>query len=434
MARQPSPMRRRVMLWLLGYMALMTVAVFSAANYLHERAEHMVWRTLLNTELDSMLAHAAREPDYHWQDSDTLRLYRLDAANAPLALRDLHAGLHDGVDVEGKQGAVMVRDTVQGRLALVLDITDFAALERFNTRLVLVLGVTLLAITLVMGAYGMARLVRPLSDLARNIGALRPERAGQRVVVDPRGSAELYVIADAVNDYLYRNQKFMERERAFIDSASHELRTPAAVIAGATELAMGQNDMAGVRPQLARIYRTVRGVEQLITLLLTLAKDPARLAAISDRIRLDHMLPEIVEDHRHLCEGKGLRVILGRMAACEVVAPEAIVQAAIGNLLRNAIENSDRGEIVLSVTAPCTVSIADPGHGMSPEEISAIYTRMARDAGRDGGGIGLDLIARLCEHLGWKLKLDSGLGRGTIATLDMSASVSASSGASQSHD
>lgn len=434
MAKQPSPMRRRVMLWLLGYMALMTVAVFSAANYLHERAEHMVWRTLLNTELDSMLAHAAREPDYRWQDSDTLRLYQLDAANAPPALRDLHAGLHDGVDVEGKQGAVMVRDTVQGRLALVLDITDFAALERFNTRLVLVLGVTLLAITLVMGAYGMARLVRPLSDLARNIGALLPERAGQRVVVDPRGSAELYVIADAVNDYLQRNQEFIERERAFIDSASHELRTPVAVIAGATELAMGQNDVAGVRPQLARIHRTVRGVEQLITLLLTLAKDPARLAAISDRIRLDHLLPEIVEDHRHLCEGKDLRMILGAMAACEVVAPEAIVQAAIGNLLRNAIENSDRGEIVLSVTAPCTVSIADPGHGMSPEEISAIYTRMARDAGRDGGGIGLDLIARLCEHLGWELKLDSGLGRGTTATLDMSASVSTANGASQSHD
>ncbi len=154
----------------------------------------------------------------------------------------------------------MVRDTMQGRLALVLDITDFEELERFNTRLVLVLGLALLVITLAMGAFGVARLVRPLSDLARNIGALRPERTGQRVVVDPRGSAELYVIADAVNDFLQRNQRFIERERAFVDSASHELRTPVAVIAGATELAMEKQDIDAVRPQLARIHRTVRGL------------------------------------------------------------------------------------------------------------------------------------------------------------------------------
>ena len=98
-----------------------------------------------------------------------------------------------------------------------------------------------------------------------------------------------------------------------------------------------------------------------------------------------------------------------------------IVQAAIGNLLRNAIENSDRGRIVVRLEAPATVVIEDPGHGMSPEEISAIYARMARGGGNGNDGIGLDLIARLCEHLGWALAFVSQPERGTTTTLTFAA-------------
>jgi signal transduction histidine kinase len=168
---------------------------------------------------------------------------------------------------------------------------------------------------------------------------------------------------------------------------------------------------------MQRIARNVRQIEQLISLLLILAKDPERLAAASDAVALDELLPEIVEDHRHLTHGKDLALQLGPAAAVRVTAPVAIVQAAIGNLLRNAIENSDRGVIDIRLDADATVTITDPGHGMSPEEISRIYAQLARGEGRDGGGIGLDLIARLCEHLGWQLDIDSAPERGTVARL-----------------
>ena len=226
------------------------------------------------------------------------------------------------------------------------------------------------------------------------------------------------MIADAVNGYLQRNERFVERERAFIDSTSHELRTPIAVIGGATELALAEPGVpAAARNHLLRIDRTARDVEQLVGLLLVLAKDPARLARISDRVALDQILPEIVADHGHLARDKDLELVIEPLPACEVTAPLIIVQAAIGNLLRNAIENSDRGTIRIRLQPDATVVIEDPGHGMSPEEISRIYARIARGGGRQGGGIGLDLIARLCEHLGWELRIESDMGRGTVATL-----------------
>ncbi|KRG63480.1 histidine kinase [Stenotrophomonas humi] len=419
-------LRRKLLGWLGAYLALITLAVFGAANYVHEHAEHAVWRSLLNTELDSILAHMRVDADYHWQDSDTLFFFDGSSSRPlPDSLAELKPGLHDGALLEGRKSAAMVRDTSDfGRVVLVLDITDFAELEHFATRWALFAGIALVLVTLLMAWVGMNRLVRPLSTLAQDIGALQPELRGQKVTVSSGGSAELEVIAGALNDYLRRNEHFVERERMFISTTSHELRTPIAVIGGAAELALEQPELPmKARKQLQRIRNTTVGVEQLIQLLLVLARDPAKLAAMSELVALDQLLPEIVEDHLYLASGKELELVLQKLDECRVLAPLGVVQAAIGNLLRNAIENSDRGVIRLAVSARAVITIEDPGHGMSPEEVAQVYARMAKGERNMRAGIGLDLIARLCDHLGWKLDIQSQPERGTRVTLDMSSSL-----------
>ena len=418
-------LRRQLLGWLVVYVALITLAVFSAANYVHEHAEHAVWRSLLNTELDSIIGQMRVDPGYHWQDSDTLHFYTHgEPGGIPGDLAKLRPGLHDGALLGGKQAAVMVRDTTDfGRVVLALDISDFGELEHFVTRWALLAGIGLLLVTLLMAWVGMTRLVRPLSVLAQDIAELRPERRRQQVRVDKRGSTELEVIAGALNDYLQRNEHFVERERAFISTASHELRTPIAVISGAAELALEQPGLPErARQQLQRVRSTAAGVEQLIQLLLVLARDPAKLAAMSELMALDELLPEIAEDHRHLAKGKELELVLVELAPCQILAPMAVVQAVVGNLLRNAIENSDRGVVRLCVSADAVLTIEDPGHGMSPEEVAQVYARMTKGERNPGAGIGLDLIARLCDHLGWQLEIHSQRDRGTRVTLDMSNS------------
>lgn len=411
---------RRTFWWLLAYIAVATSAAFLAVGYLHERAEQAVWAALLETELDNIVGRMRGEPEYRWQDSDTLRLYAGDDAMPDVLLRAA-PGLLDELDIGGRNSVVLVRDDPElGRLALALDITDFEALEQFVARWSAIVAAGLVAITLVMASLASRRLFAPLRRLAQDIGRLRPEATAQRVDVDAHGSSELFVIANALNGYLSRHEQFVERERVFIDTASHELRTPMAVIAGATELALQQAGLPdAARVQVLRAHRTARDVEQLISLLLVLAKDPGKLAGSGDRIALDELIPEIVDDHRHLMQGKDLDIDAGSLAHCEVVAPIGIVQAAIGNLLRNAIENSDQGTIRIRLDADATVTIDDPGHGMAPEEIARIYAQMARSTGRGGGGIGLDLLARLCAHLGWRLSIESTPGRGTRAVLSM---------------
>lgn len=416
-----SSLRRRLLIGLFAYVALLSAAVGVHGWIVNERAEHLVWTTLLDSELDFVLERLAREPGYRWGNTRSLAYYDShDAGGLPDALRNVPTGVHDEVMLDGLPKVVLLRDVGDRRVGLALDIAEFE--QREMDLGIGVLGSALMMIALLGIAVALAanRLVRPVTELATQIGRLRPDATGQRITVAGESNAEIESITTVLNDYLQRHERFVERERAFIDSASHELRTPISVIAGASAIALQSSaDVPAIHGQLLRIQRTSREIEQLINLLLVLAKDPARLARAHDRVSLADLLPEIIEDHRYLTRDKDLSITLVASGDQEVVAPLAIVQSAIGNLLRNAIENSDRGTITVSLRSPATVVIEDPGHGMSPEEIAAVYARLARGSSRDGTGIGLSFLSRLCEHLDWKLDIASTQGRGTIATLAM---------------
>ena len=417
--RQRPSLRRRLLAWLFGYIAVLSLILIVSGAVLYEQAERTAWHSLLNAEMDRHLQREAEDPGYRWRDGHDLRLFRWDGAPLPPDdVAPMGPGLHDDVWVEGKLSVVLVRDSPEGRLALALDITQFETVEiNVGVRALLLLLLAVLALGALL-AVAIGRSVRPLATLADAIARLRPERGRQRIETGPQDSRELQVIADAFNDYLQRNERFVERERAFIDTASHELRTPIAAISGAAQLAAQQQDLnPAAREQVQRVRHGAQQVEQLIALLLVLAKDPKRLAAAADRIDLHELVPEIVDDHRYLCREKQLEVQVDQLAHSEIVAPMAVVRAAIGNLLRNAIEHSDSGTVHVRLDADAGVTIADPGHGMDPEEVARIYARLAHGESRDGGGIGLDLIARLCEHLGWRLDIHANPDGGTVATL-----------------
>lgn len=415
--RQPS-LRSRLLLALLAYVVLLSFVVIAQGNLVHERAERLVWRAMLNSELDHAIERMRDEPGYRWTDTHTMALYDTRDPALPAALRRFGPGLHDDVAIGGRVYVILVRSVGARTLLLRLDVTDFERREMHTGVNVVGAALGLIVLLGLIVAWMANRLVRPLSRMAQQIGALRPDLPSQHVDLSEPASSELHVIADALNDYLQRNARFVERERAFIDTASHELRTPVAVISGSAELALQQAGLSpAARQHLDRIRRTARDVEQLISLLLVLAKDPSRLARSNEHVALDQLLAAIVEDHRHLTRAKALTIVLAPMPSIEIAAPLPIVQAAIGNLLRNAIEHSDRGEIMVRLESPARVVIVDPGHGMAPDEISAIYARIARGGGNRGDGIGLDLIARLCEHLGWSLSIASDEGRGTTTTL-----------------
>lgn len=209
-------------------------------------------------------------------------------------------------------------------------------------------------------------------------------------------------------------------------ASATKLRTPIAVIAGAAEV-LGQRLGADptLRTPLRRIAQAAGGVEQLTRLLLVLAKEPARLKAAAEVFDLAEILPDLVEDHRHLCADRALALELGPLAPTRLQAPAAIVHVAVGNLVRNAIENSGEGSIRLDVEPAGVVNVRNPGSGLAAEEIGRLYAQRARRGDGHGAGLGLALIGRICDHLGWTLSFLPAEDGGTHARLDLRASLAA---------
>lgn len=415
-------LRRHVGAGLAGYILLLFATILLHGYVVSEHTQRRVRESLLHAEFDHLIDRSRGDAGSTRRDDGMLQLFT-PGPGMPAQLASLPPGIHGDVVVGGRERMLLVRDVEGERWVLAL---DTGGPEHRGTALsaaVLIPALLLVALLSAVSIRSVGRLVRPPEHLTDPADALDSRGGRQRLPLAAGASRELTVTTGAMNRYPERNEHYIKRERAFLDSASHELRTPIAVIAGAAQNALNDAQLAATtRVQILRIQQTADEMENLIALLLILARDPLRLTRTSERVALHELLPHIVEDHRYLCAGKALHLHLGTLEAVELAAPPGLVRAAIGNLLRNAIENSDHGCIVIAIGANGVVRIDDPGRGLTAEEISAIYSRLARGGERDGDGIGLALIGRLCEHLGWRLEFVSRPGEGSQVTLDLSRS------------
>jgi signal transduction histidine kinase len=214
--------------------------------------------------------------------------------------RDLpvrYAGYPLGVtEDEGSDGIhVGVFDTSAGRLAFVIDLRDIEQLER---HLNLFLALTALAGTLLAGWLGWmlaGAALAPLGRLAGEVEAL-PATPTQTRLRDHVSHDELGRLAGAIDDYQARLLDADRHEQAFLADASHELRTPVAVVQGAAEVLL---DDAGDDPaRTARLQRLERGVQELADLLETLLgiarRKPLRLEPVDAAALLGEAAASVV--------------------------------------------------------------------------------------------------------------------------------------------
>lgn len=423
---QPRDLRARLALGLLGYALLLGALVGGIGLLMFETVEREAWRALLEVEMARVIALRQAAPEFAFSPTDSLSL-AVTPISASASGSGVFAGLGPGLHhalVDGERRlAVLVRDQGEDRLYLSFDITELERRER--TLGLLVAGLALVA-ALALGLLGWqlaGTLLAPLRRLAAEVAAIDP-RSDARPLPELRsGGPEIALIRAAINGYIERQASHLRREREFVDSAGHELRTPIAVISGAAELALGHRGLPeSVRRQLRRILLSARGAEQLANVLLVLAKDPSRLAESADRIHLDEVLLDIIDDHRHLCPQGALELRVETLAPCEILAPIGVLQVAVGNLLRNALEHSHRGVVRVGLDPPGVFWVEDPGSDLRPEDIARIYASRARE-GAQSSGIGLPLVRRIAEHLGWRIEFASSGGGGTRALLDLRASL-----------
>ena len=217
------------------------------------------------------------------------------------------------------------------------------------------------------------------------------------------GDKDLQGLEDAINDLLSRMHDAYRQQAQFVSDASHELRTPIAVIQGYVRMLdrWGKDDEKVLEESIAAIKAETEHMKTLVEQLLFLARgDSGRQQLSPEDMDLAALMAEVLEEYRMIDEGHEWRQ--GRMEPAPVSADPALIKQAARVLVDNAIRYTpEGGSIRLSAGAAgdqCWLEVQDGGIGIAAEDVPRIFDRFFRAdpaRARQSGGTGLGLsIAR----------------------------------------
>lgn len=343
------------------------------------------------------------------------------AASLPPSLRERAGGLPPGrheLDARGSELFVSVSAPLPGPgqpLFVVYHIPD----GPFGAWMPAVLlgALSVLVGGVLLGALTARRMAKPLSDLAATVEATPPSELAEALSAS-RLPRELEILAVRLCASLRALDEHAARDQRFTRYASHELRSPVAVIKGAAELlrATPEAGERRVKRPLERIERATADMEAIIETFLWLARERVGAEA-SPPQALAPIVEQVVERHRHLAAGKPVAVRVERRSDLAVAAPPGVIGIVVGNLVANALHYTERGEVSITIEERAVV-VADTGPGMGGEELESSAASFVRGEKSVGCGLGLSIIRSLCDRFGWKLRIESEVGAGTRATLE----------------
>ncbi len=331
----------------------------------------------------------------------------------------LPPGVHERVH-DGRRTLSVGKTVVEDGLLYVIFDQAHDPVVRLQKRLLgIALWVGLIALLLDLGlALWLSQVVmRPVERLARNIAAIAPGRRREPLLT-AQDQQEIAVIARAFDATLARFDEFAERERAFTRDASHELRTPLAVIASGMQLMDSDPKLAPEqRTRLARAQAAAAQMQALVEGLLFLSRGEERGRAIA-AFSVGGLLHEAVRTLTVAAGRRAPAISLSITQDHELSVPRGLLLCVVNNLLRNALDHSQSRRIDVSLAGP-RLSIQDYGRGIDAPAQALVFEPDMRGPDSLGEGVGLNLVKRICDRLGWRIALASAAGAGACFTLEM---------------
>ena len=406
-------LRARFVVALLLFAAALAGAFGVAVVQFIEVLESELQERLLQREMSKFVEAYQRDPDIAPPHSAGLVGYVLrpgQLSQIPPQVERIAPGNAVEIRIDKVDYYAGRSDVGDARLYLVLDISNVEALE---ARLVTLALTFVLAGFIAAAALGLAlsRLVtKPVSRLADLVTSLDPSNRGLslRAKFDDR---DIGMIAAAFDRYLQQLDAFVAREQTFTEVASHELRTPLAIVQSGAQLLLEEPGLSDRgRERIERIHRAALQMNGLIEALLFLAREDDCTKAAT--CALEEVLRTVVDAHRQAAANGALDL------HCEIVMPQSVGASAamanvvVGNLIDNAIQHAERGRIDVRLE-PGRFTVQDTGKGIAAEELARVFDYRYRGPQSRGMGLGLYLVKRVCDRLGWQIQASSMPGAGT---------------------
>jgi two-component system, OmpR family, sensor kinase len=297
----------------------------------------------------------------------------------------------------------------------------------------LLIGGTAFVILAGVGAYWLARAaLAPVERLRRETAALSEDDTGATLRV-PGTHDEIAALAGTMNDLLLRLRRALARQRAFVADASHDLRTPFAVLHGELELAgrpgrSREELIAAVASAAEEASRLTRITDDL---LLLARGDENKLSLQLERTDVTSLLARSAQRARARAEAAGVTCRVEAANGLMAAVDAGRIRQAVDNLLDNALRFAPRGTQVViraEIAGPSLViEVSDAGPGFPAEFLPHAFERFRRpDQGRarsaGGAGLGLAIVQAIAVAHGGTAAAVNRPDGGATVSLEVPAS------------
>ena len=267
-----------------------------------------------------------------------------------------------------------------------------------------------------------ARALRPIAEISATAAKISDGDLAQRIRPGDSES-ELGQLARDLNHTFARLQAAFARQAQFTADASHELRTPVAVVLAQTQSALArERPAAEYRESLAACGRAAQRMRGLIESLLMLARfDSDETPEAHERCDISRIAAESVALLKPLADEKNIGISVETTPAyCRGNAGQ--LAQAVGNIVGNAIHyNRPGGSVRVTVHLEedsAVLAVVDSGEGIASGDLPHIFERFyraekSRSEGREHSGLGLAIAKAIVEKHGGTIEVATEPGTGT---------------------
>jgi len=251
--------------------------------------------------------------------------------------------------------------------------------------------------------------LRPIARLAGETRARRPDDLRPLAANDL--PADIEPLVGAVNQQLQRTQDLMAQRRAFVDDASHQLRTSLATLRAQVDYARREPDAQRTQHALEALSDQLDDATHGTNQLLVLARSDAATPQM-ESFDLGEMVRDVALGLLPQARARALDFGVELPSApCTAVGDRALLREALANLAHNAIVHGrEGGEVTLHAAADglgFSVSVTDDGPGIAADLSERLGERFVKARGSRGAGLGLAIVRSIAERHGGRLRLEA---------------------------
>ena len=290
-----------------------------------------------------------------------------------------------------------------------------------------VLVVVFIILGAVLGGLSSQYMINPVRKITKRVNEISDENISDARLDPVDSQDELMELTEQINNMLDSLQQAFDRQENFVSDASHELKTPLAVIAGYANLLRrwGKDDPKILDEAVDAISRESENMKRIVEQLLWLAKLGNFTLNITE-FNLYEAVSDIVDGYK--TAGIKHQIALSGDASVTLNTDKNLITEAVRTLVDNAIKYTppQMGEIKIEIkqTDGVCMTVADNGVGISETDRTHIFERFYRCdkvRGRESGscGLGLTICKQIVEMMGGHISVESELGKGSTFKIEL---------------